>query len=220
MESHNGLARTTNELNGIDNVAFTAVPEPASAVPAFRPWATPLYGVVVEPAEPFDSAAGLLPRLHELRPDCRKWPRGRRLDGRLLCGAVGLELAWHYPGYRGSVAGVVAAGRGPDVGRGWVQTPLIVLAPLAVCGPAPLTGWITFEEMDLLVTAVVSGGNPVCLWGPASGRLPGAKGWPARQPPQPRSCCLLPVRYTASGAACRTRGGWQFGWFQGLSRAP
>ena len=166
---------------------------------------------------PFDSAAGLLPRLHELRPRLPQWPSGAiALMAALLCGAVGLELAWHYP-LSGPVAVALWLAVALMSAVAWVQTPLIVLAPLAVCGLAPLTGWITFEEMDLLVTAVVSGGNLGFAFG--LGPRERAPAW--RQGlAYPAATSALIVLLAASALhglwrGVQDAGGWQFGWFQG-----
>ena len=136
----------------------------------------------------------------------------------LLCGAVGLELAWHYP-----LSGPVAVAL-------WLAVALMSAVAWCRhrsscwrrwrCGLAPLTGWITFEEMDLLVTAVVSGGNlGFAFWAGA----PRAGACLAPRPGLPGGhlgliVLLAPVRCTASGAACGTRG-LAIGWFQGLPRA-
>jgi hypothetical protein len=72
-------------------------------------------------------------------------------------GLVGAELAWHHP-----LSGPLAlAAWGAAVllaALFWVKTPVLVLAPLPLVGLAPWSGWITFEEMDLLVTAAGCGG--------------------------------------------------------------
>lgn len=79
------------------------------------------------------------------------------LAAAVALGLIGAELAWHYP-LSGAAAlaawGVVAA----LAAVFWVKTPVLLLAPLPLVGLAPWTGWITFEEMDLLVTACGCGG--------------------------------------------------------------
>lgn len=165
----------------------------------------------------FESAAGLLPRLHELRPRWPQWPSGAiALLAAMLCGAVGLELAWHHP-LSGPVAVALWLAVALMSAVAWVQTPLFVLAPLAVCGLAPLTGWITFEEMDLLVTAVASGGN----LGFALGLGPRERAPAWRQGLAYPSVTLALVAALAVSTlqglwqGVHDAGGWQFGWFQG-----
>ncbi|MFG6489661.1 hypothetical protein ACG04R_23495 [Roseateles sp. BYS78W] len=72
-------------------------------------------------------------------------------------GLVGAELAWHHP-LSGPLAlaawGVVVL----LAALFWVKTPVLLLAPLPLIGLAPWSGWITFEEQDLLVTACGCGG--------------------------------------------------------------
>jgi hypothetical protein len=72
-------------------------------------------------------------------------------------GAIGLELAWHHP-LSGPLAlaawGLVAL----LAALFWIKTPVLLLAPLPLIGLAPWSGWITFEEMDLMVTACGCGG--------------------------------------------------------------
>lgn len=75
----------------------------------------------------------------------------------IALGVVGAELAWHHP-----LSGPLAlAAWGAVVllaALFWVKTPVLLLAPLPLVGLAPWTGWISFEEMDLLVTACGCGG--------------------------------------------------------------
>lgn len=75
----------------------------------------------------------------------------------LALGLVGAELAWHHP-----LSGPLAlAAWGAVVLLAavfWVKTPVLLFAPLPLLGLAPWSGWITFEEMDLLVTACGCGG--------------------------------------------------------------
>jgi hypothetical protein len=72
-------------------------------------------------------------------------------------GLVGAELAWHHP-LSGPLAlaawGLVALA----AALFWVKTPVLLLAPLPLVGLAPWSGWISFEEMDLFVTACGCGG--------------------------------------------------------------
>jgi len=75
----------------------------------------------------------------------------------LALGVIGAELASHHP----LSAPLALAAWGAVVVLAalfWVKTPVLLFAPLALTGLAPWSGWITFEEMDLLVTACGCGG--------------------------------------------------------------
>lgn len=73
------------------------------------------------------------------------------------CAAVGLWLVRNYP-----VEPVAATALWAAIAVasffGWRVLPLLVPALVPVIGFAPWTGWITFEELDLLVLAVAAGG--------------------------------------------------------------
>ncbi|WP_431264775.1 hypothetical protein ACQ859_04495 [Roseateles chitinivorans] len=75
----------------------------------------------------------------------------------VACAAVGLWLMRHYP-----VQPVAATALWVAIAVasffGWRSLPLLVPALVPVIGFAPWTGWITFEELDLLVLAVAAGG--------------------------------------------------------------
>lgn len=79
------------------------------------------------------------------------------LSGALGCGALGLWLALHYPVLPMAALALwlalVVAGF-----VGWQSLPMLVPALVPVIGLAPWTGWITFEELDLLVLALATGG--------------------------------------------------------------
>ncbi|WP_210544204.1 hypothetical protein [Rhodoferax sp. PAMC 29310] len=97
---------------------------------------------------------------------------------------------------------------------------LIVLpALLPVIGLAPWSGWITFEELDILVLAVTAGGYARLAW-PVQARLP------ARQATQLQSSrpfwgvWLLASLFAIATAIAIYRGitdagGFSFGWYQG-----
>ncbi len=75
----------------------------------------------------------------------------------LACAAIGLWLMRHYPvATAASTALWVAIAAASFFG--WRVLPLLVPALVPVIGFAPWTGWITFEELDLLVLAVAAGG--------------------------------------------------------------
>lgn len=75
----------------------------------------------------------------------------------MLCAALCLSLAWHYP-LSGPLA-VITCCAGAALAARW---PLLCLAALPALLPAvgwmPWTGWLTFEELDMAILAVGAGG--------------------------------------------------------------
>lgn len=75
----------------------------------------------------------------------------------LACTVAGLWLSRHYPiepvAMTALWAAIAVAGF-----FGWQVLPMLVPAVVPVIGFAPWTGWITFEELDLLVLALAAGG--------------------------------------------------------------
>ncbi|MBW8843466.1 MAG: hypothetical protein JF607_00645 [Burkholderiales bacterium] len=135
-------------------------------------------------------------------------------------GLVGAELAWHHP-----LSGPLAlAAWGAVVllaALFWIKTPVIVLAPLPLIGLAPWTGWITFEEMDLLVTAAGCGGYlAYALRLNARDRAPAWRHGLAYS----SAVAVLIVLLGLSAAWSMKRGfadagGFAFGWFHGYHEA-
>lgn len=131
-------------------------------------------------------------------------------------GLLGAWLAWHHP-LSGALALVGFALVALLAARFWIKTPVLVLGPLAVLALAPWSGWITFEEMDLLVLASACGG-----YAAAALRL-----GPQDRAPAWRHALLLsaPVLLLIGLVALSTlqglwrglvdAGGFEFGWFQG-----
>jgi hypothetical protein len=127
---------------------------------------------------------------------------------------TGVLLAWYYPlGQVWAMAGfltatVAAAGSS----RAWL---VFVPALLPVIGLAPWTGWITFEEFDLLVLAVAAGGYGRMAWC--------AKAMAAKRARAASPSVLwwaVMVLFAASVLTAMMRGfndagGFSFGWFQG-----
>ncbi|WP_141100940.1 O-antigen ligase family protein [Roseateles aquatilis] len=75
----------------------------------------------------------------------------------LACAVAGLWLSRHYPIEPIAMTALWAAIAVASF-FGWQMLPLLVPALVPVIGFAPWTGWITFEELDLLVLAVAAGG--------------------------------------------------------------
>lgn len=131
-----------------------------------------------------------------------------------LCLLAGLMLAWHYPlGAPWAVGGFTimafVAGRFP---LAWL---VILPALLPMIGFAPWSGWITFEEVDMLVLAMAAGGYWRLAWLPtrepplgATARAPSTLSW------------TILLLFAASLLLAMVRGfddagGFLFGWFQG-----
>lgn len=138
----------------------------------------------------------------------------------LALGGVGAELAWHHP-----LSGPLAlAAWGAVVllaALFWVRTPLLLLAPLPLIGLAPWSGWITFEEMDLLVTACGCGGYlAYALQLNARDRAPAWRHGLAFSPVV--VALILALALSAAWSVKRgfaDAGGFSFGWFQGYHEA-
>lgn len=129
----------------------------------------------------------------------------------LACLLAGLWLSSHYPRWPALAAALLvlssaAAYRWAD------RWPWLMLAPLPLLGFAPWTGWISFEELDLLVLSVAAGGY-------LARARPGlhASARPLLWTP---GQALLLLAYAASLGLAVQRGledagGFGFGWFQG-----
>lgn len=127
----------------------------------------------------------------------------------LISASVGLILSMHYPLAPNVMTFVmllflVAQVAYPNL---WLLT---LPALLPVVGFAPWTGWITFEELDILILAVAAGGYARLAWpgrgGGVQSRAVG--GW------------LLAGLFALATAVSIYRGfvdadGFSFGWFQG-----
>jgi hypothetical protein len=135
-------------------------------------------------------------------------------------GGVGAEMAWHHP-----LSGPLALAAWGTVvllaALFWVKTPVLLFAPLPLIGLAPWTGWISFEEMDLLVTACACGGYlAYALQLNARDRAPAWRHGIVYSP----AVVLLMVAMALSAAWSIKRGfadagGFAFGWFQGYHEA-
>lgn len=138
----------------------------------------------------------------------------------LALGLIGAELAWHHP-LSGPVALVLWGLAAVAAAVFWVKTPVLLLAPLPLIGLAPWTGWITFEEMDLLVTACGCGGYlAYALQLNARDRAPAWRHALVYSP----AVMVLIVALALSAAWSIKRGfsdagGFSFGWFHGYHEA-
>ena len=130
----------------------------------------------------------------------------------VLCAACGFALALQYPiGPPLAAAAVFTAVAACTVlwPGGWI---LGLPAVLALAGFAPWTGWLTFEELDMLVLAIAAGGYA---------RRALERSLPLRrEPPIAMATKLLAVLFALSILLALVRGisdagGFEFGWFQG-----
>lgn len=131
-------------------------------------------------------------------------------------GAAGLMLASHHPL---SATGALAAWLLTAVLAAlcWVATPALLLAPLPLIGLAPWTGWLTFEEQDLLVTACACGGYlAYALQLHARDRAPAWRHALKYSAVARTLLVLLALSAALSvGRGMADAGGFSFGWFQG-----
>jgi len=132
---------------------------------------------------------------------------------------LALWMAMHHPlSPLLAVLGVLAAGAA--AARWWTRTPLLIgLMPLI--GFAPWSGWITFEEFDILVLAVAAGAYTAgALNLPPRERAPAWRQELSYSPP----VLLLLLLFAGSLALALQRGfadagGFEFGWWQGYHEA-
>ena len=130
----------------------------------------------------------------------------------LLSAAAGLALALQYPiGPPLAATAVFAAVAVWAVlwPGAWI---LVLPAVLALVGFAPWTGWLTFEELDMLVLAIAAGGH--------ARRALERFGPPHVEAPVAMATRLLVVLFALSILVALARGvadagGFEFGWFQG-----
>lgn len=148
------------------------------------------------------------------------WAQRLALMASLGLGAVGSELAWHYP-LSGPLALAAWCLAALLAALFWVKLPVLLLAPLPLIGLAPWTGWITFEEQDLLVTACGCGGYlAYALQLNARDRAPAWRHGLAYSP-FVRALIVMLAMSTAWSMrrGFADAGGFSFGWFQGYQEA-
>lgn len=133
----------------------------------------------------------------------------------LGCGLLGLWLASHYPlmpavAIAAYLAVLVASF------RWWQAAPLLLIGLVPVLGLATWTGWLIFEELDLLVMAAAAGGYAAYALGRAGGK---ASAW--RRPLAPSALAKLLLLLFALSMlwsvwrGIQDAGGLEFGWWQG-----
>lgn len=131
----------------------------------------------------------------------------------LIFAALGSILSWRYP--LGSIIATLAFVSLFIAGFKRVSLSLMIIpAAMPIIGLAPWSGWLTFEEFDLLVLALAGGGYLRC-------GLP-AHHQPAKssvKPISPLAMALL-LLFLLSVLIAMFRGFWDagrfdFGWFQG-----
>lgn len=136
----------------------------------------------------------------------------------LLSAAAGAALAFHYP--LAPAAAVVAAAMCMVCFYVWPAVWLLVIpAVLPVIGFAPWSGWITFEELDILLLAAAAGGYARLGWQTLGGVSAGKRG---RRPVSSPSLgvWLFAGLFALATAIAIYRGfmdagGFSFGWYQG-----
>lgn len=147
---------------------------------------------------------------------CQRFRQGEGMVSRagnvltaLVAFVLGGFLAWHYPlGQFAALSLFLAATSLAFLRPAWFL--LIIPALLPIIGLAPWTGWITFEELDLLVLATASGGYARAL----------VDGKQARSRRNSRLLLGLFTLMVLSILISMARGfsdagGFVFGWYQG-----
>jgi hypothetical protein len=135
-------------------------------------------------------------------------------------GLLGAGLAWHHP-LSGPLALAAWGAAALLAALFWVKSPVLLLAPLPLIGLAPWSGWITFEELDLLVMACACGGYlAYALQLNARDRAPA---WRHALVYSPAVLALILALALASLWSVKRgfadAGGFSFGWFHGYHEA-
>ncbi|MBK1682269.1 hypothetical protein [Rhodoferax fermentans] len=135
----------------------------------------------------------------------------------LLAGLAALWLAWHYP-----LGGALALGTLLALGAAMVRWPwlwlVLVPAALPLIGWAPWTGWLTFEEFDMLLLTAAAAGYGRLAYKPFMPLAQSNKGPGATKSGLLGgvlvSLLVLSVLWSM-GRGFADAGGFVFGWFQG-----
>lgn len=134
----------------------------------------------------------------------------------VVCGLAALALALHYPLLPAVMSALVLVGGGAFFAQPalWL---LLLPALLPLIGLAPWTGWLSFEEQDLLLLTAAAGAYARTVWDGRSHRVRDAAGAGA---PSAWLWGPLVALFTLATVASMFRGfadagGFQFGWFQG-----
>lgn len=135
----------------------------------------------------------------------------------VACAAAGSALALHYPlsGLMAMMLFVLATAAAWLRPLGWL---VLLPALLPIIGFAPWTGWLTFEEFDLLVLAVTAGGYARCAW-----RTRDVYASQTKHPAGSNASALIGLMlalFAGSTLLAMMRGfadagGFSFGWVQG-----
>ena len=139
----------------------------------------------------------------------------------LISAAGSVVLAIHYPLAPAVMTALVLAACAASFV--WPHLwPLLLPALLPVMGLAPWTGWITFEELDILILAVAAGGYARMAWpGHANATNDDhSRGSGPGMPGVSILAWLLALLFALSTLVAVDRGfadagGFSFGWFQG-----
>lgn len=136
----------------------------------------------------------------------------------LALGATGVILSTHYPWAPAAMTSVFLVGCAIFAfqERLWL---LILPALMPLSGLAPWTGWITFEELDLLVLAAASGGYARTAWESINSAKLTRTDSPSREGSRGLAWMLAGLFLTSTVVAVfrgfADAGGFRFGWFQG-----
>ena len=139
----------------------------------------------------------------------------------VISAGLGLSLALHYPlsAVSAVLLWLLAAGL---AWRFWVATPAL-FALLPVLGFAPWSGWLTFEELDMLVLACAAGAYAVLAGSLVTLKQQQLPAWRKTLTYSPLVLLLIGL-FGASVLWSVQRGladagGFSFGWFQGYREA-
>ncbi|WP_144264596.1 hypothetical protein [Polaromonas sp. C04] len=132
----------------------------------------------------------------------------------LISGAAGVVLAWHHPLWPGAALAIFALWCFVVACRPGVWL-LVVPACLPFLNFSPWTGWLVFEEFDILLLGTLAGGYVRLAWSFYADATSGLK----RLPP---AFLGITVLLAASGLLALLRGfadagGFSFDWFAGYT---